>query len=181
MGTPQRRRVSGHLRSLEVLVWVGPARTWKPDYSRRWEMNWLQIKLLVHTTAAFAGLIRAYGWHRSWALAASVIGHLTGSWALQAWSAVSTSPPCSAQLGGCSGSLSCMLVCIGPGMGSDILLPRPAGPGELHTGRSDGFTPVPGSAGFTEAAARTSDAKPGLHTGAHLTESLLPAAQHVPS
>ena len=51
------------------------------------------------------------------------------------------------------------------GVGSDILLPRPAGPGELHTGRSDGFTPVPGSAGFTGAAGRSSDVEPGLHMG----------------
>ena len=50
------------------------------------------------------------------------------------------------------------------GVGSDIL-PGPAGPGELHTGRSDGVTPVPGSAGFTGAAARTSDVEPGLHMG----------------
>lgn len=52
-----------------------------------------------------------------------------------------------------------------PGVGSDILLPGPAGPGELHTGRSDRFTPVPGSAGFTGAAARTWDVEPGLHMG----------------
>ena len=51
------------------------------------------------------------------------------------------------------------------GVGSDSLLPRPAEPGELHTGRSDGFTPVPGSAGFTGAAARTSDTEPGLRMG----------------
>lgn len=47
------------------------------------------------------------------------------------------------------------------GMGSDSLLPRPAEPGEPHLGRSDGSTPVPGSAGLTGAAARTSDAEPG--------------------
>lgn len=104
----------GHLRSLEeVLVWVGPARTWKPDYSRRWEMNWpFRIKLLVTPLLlcwAHTGL-----WVASF-LGSGSLCHRSPHWKLSpaGHGQLSAVPTMLSLAGWMFGSLSCMLVCIG--------------------------------------------------------------------
>lgn len=143
---------------------MDPRGTWKPDYSRRWEMNWPELSCLSHHCC--------FCWAHTGSWVASFLGsgslcHQSPHWKLSpaGRGQLSAIPTLFCPAGWMFGVPELHAGTYWSGVGSDTLFPRPAGPGELHTGRSDGFMPVPGSAGFTGAAARTLDTKPGLRTG----------------
>lgn len=138
-------------------------------------MNWPELSCLCGYHSSF--------WAHVGCWAASfldpgrcIINNLPINWDLQGRSGVSsaTLPHLLIHV---QRTLSSSWCCLDTGPCS--LLSRPAGPGGLHMGKGDEFTLVPGFAGFTRAAARTSDGSLSSLCGISPNWIPLPTA-HVP-
>lgn len=149
---------------------MDPRGTWKPDYSRRWEMNWPELSCLSHHCC--------FCWAHTGSWVASFLGsgslcHQSPHWKLSpaGRGQLSAIPTLFCPAGWMFGVPELHAGTYWSGVGSDTLLPRPAGPGELHTGRSDWLCRI--YRGCSQDIGHEAWAP---HGAVHLTESLLPAA-----